>query len=171
VALDVDVRELTRSVDSVTVCLTKGLSAPVGAVLAGSHEFIGRARNIRRAFGGNMRQAGIIAAPGLVALRTMVDRMAEDHANARFLAEQIASIEGLRLNLDSVQTNMAYVDVSGLGTDSTTFAEHLHTRGARGLPIGPANIRFVTYRGITRPDVERAAVIIRETVEAKPWDQ
>jgi len=170
VALGVDVQELTRSVDSVTVCLSKGLSAPVGAVLAGSNEFIDRARNIRRALGGNMRQAGIIAAPGLIALRSLVDRMAEDHANARFLAEEIAGIEGLRIDLDSAQSNMAYVDVSGLGIDSTTFAEHLHDRGARGLPIGSVNIRFVAYRGITRADVERAAIIIRETVAARPWD-
>ena len=169
VALGVDVRELVRSVDSVSICLSKGLSAPVGSLLIGDGKFLGRARKIRRALGGNMRQAGIIAAPGLVALRSMVDRLAEDHTNARFFAEQIATIDGLYVNLDAVQTNMVYVDVSDLGIDAATFAEHLQKRGVRGLPGPATRIRFVTYRGITRKDVERAAAVIRDTVAATPW--
>lgn len=169
VALGVDVRTLTRSVDSVCFCLSKGLSAPVGSLLAGSRDFIARARLVRRALGGNMRQAGIIAAPGLVALRTMVDRLAEDHRNARILGEALAKIEGLSVNLESVQTNMVRVDVRGLGIDGATFAKHLHARGVRGLPDLGTGIRFVTYRGITREDVERAVEIIRETVAARPW--
>jgi threonine aldolase len=169
VKLGIDVRELTRSVDSVALCLSKGLSAPVGSVLVGSKPFIDRARAIRRALGGTMRQAGIIAAPGLIALRTMVDRLAEDHANARYLGEQLATIEGLGVNLDSVQTNMVYVDVSPLGIDAATFGKHITARGVSGLLATPTGVRFVTYRNVSREDVERAAVIIRETVAARPW--
>lgn len=168
-ALDVDVSTLVRSVDSVSICLSKGLSAPVGSLLAGGAEFIQRARRIRRAFGGNMRQAGIIAAPGLVALQTMIDRLVEDHAHARFLGQQIMDIAGLGVSLETVQTNMVYVDVSGLGIDAATFADHLHKRGVRGSPNMATGIRFVTYRGITRKDVERAAMVVRETVAARPW--
>ena len=169
VKLGIDVKDLTRSVDSVALCLSKGLSAPVGSVLVGSKPFINRARAIRRALGGTMRQAGIIAAPGLIALRTMVDRLTEDHAHARYLGEQLATIEGLGVNLESVQTNMVYVDVSALGIDAATFGKHITAHGVSGLPTTPAGIRFVTYRNITRADVEQAAVLIRETVAARPW--
>ena len=169
VALGVQVRELARSADSVSVCLSKGLSAPLGSLLMGTAEFITRARSIRRAMGGNMRQAGIIAGPGLVALRHMVDRLEKDHANAHFLGERIAGIDGLQVDLEAVQTNMVYVDVSALEIDAATFANHLQERGVRGLPNPTTRIRFVTYRGITRGDVERAATIIHETVSAAPW--
>lgn len=169
VKLDVDAKELTRSVDSVALCLSKGLSAPVGSLLVGSKTFIDRARSIRRAIGGTMRQAGIIAAPGLISLRTMVDRLAEDHANARYLGEKLAQVDGLNVDLESVQTNMAYVDVSRLGITAAEFGKHITARGVSGLPVAPAGIRFVTYRNITRADVERAAVIIQDTVAARPW--
>jgi len=95
VALGVDVRELTRSVDSVSVCLSKGLSAPVGSLVAGTKAFVDRANRVRRSLGGAMRQAGIIAAPGLVALRTMIPRLQEDHDNARRFAERVAALRGL----------------------------------------------------------------------------
>ena len=169
VALDADVKALTRSVDSVSVCLSKGLSAPIGSLLVGGAEFIQRARGIRRALGGNMRQAGLVAAPGLIALRTMIGRMAEDHANARVLGQQIADISGLRVNLEAVQTNMVYVDVADLGINAELFAEHLHKRGARGLPDLATGMRFVTYRGITQKDVEQTAMIIRQTIAEAPW--
>lgn len=169
VALKVDTCTLTRSVDSVSVCLSKGLSAPVGSLLAGTRSFIERARKIRRALGGTMRQAGIIAAPGLIALRTMVARLAEDHENARVLATSLASVPGLSINLESVQTDIVNVDVKDLGIDAATFARHLDTRGVRGLASMGTIIRFVTYRNITRSDVEQAAVTIREMVAAHPW--
>jgi threonine aldolase len=169
VALGVGVQELARSVDSVCVCLSKGLSAPLGSLLMGNREFIGRARRVRRALGGNLRQAGIIAGPGLVALRTMVDRLAEDHANARLLAQQIATVDGLHVDMEAVQSNMVYADVAALGIDAVTFGEHLRQRGVRGLPGLTTRIRFVTYRGVTPNDVERAAAIIRDTVVAAPW--
>jgi threonine aldolase len=169
VALGVSVRKVARQADSVSVCLSKGLSAPVGSLLAGSREFIGRARRIRRALGGTMRQAGIIAAPGLVALRTMVARLAEDHANARRLGEALAEVPGLGVDLATVQSNMVNVDVTALGIDAAAFAQCLDGAGVRGLPGMGSVIRFVTYRGITRDDIERAIVTVREVVAARPW--
>jgi threonine aldolase len=169
VALGVDARALTRSADSVSVCLSKGLSAPVGSLLAGSRFFIERARKVRRALGGTMRQAGIIAAPGLVALRTMVPRLAEDHENARFLASGLSVIPGLTINMESVQTDIVNVDVKDLGIDAATFARWLDARGVRGLPGIGTTVRFVTYRGITRSDVAQAAAVVRQMVAERPW--
>ena len=171
VALKVDARVLTRSVDSVSVCLSKGLSAPVGSLLAGRKPFIERARKVRRALGGTMRQAGIIAAPGLVALRTMIPRLAEDHEHARLLATSVAAIPGLSIDLESVQTDIVNVDVKDLCGDAATFARHLDARGVRGLPGAGTIIRFVTYRNITRADVERAAIVIRDLAVERPWER
>ena len=147
----------------------KGLSAPVGSLLAGNRSFIEKARKVRRAFGGAMRQAGIIAAPGLVALRTMIDRLAEDHENARMLAHSLALVPGLAIDLESVQTDIVNVDVAGLGIDAATFARYLDACGVRGLPGMGTMLRFVTYRGITRSDVERAATTIHGLVSEQPW--
>jgi len=169
VALDVDVRDLTRSVDSVSLCLSKGLSAPIGSLLAGSRAFIERAAKVRRSLGGAMRQAGIIAAPGLVALRTMIARLREDHEHARFLAEEMAKVPGLGVDLSTVQTNIVNVDVRGLGIDAATFAAHLREMGVRGLPGMATNVRFVTYRNISRQDVEQAAQAVRTLVSTHPW--
>jgi threonine aldolase len=169
VALGVDVRQFTRSVDTVSVCLSKGLSAPIGSVLAGSDAFISRARRVRKSFGGAMRQAGVIAAPGLVALRTMVGRLKEDHEHAALLAASISDVPGLSIDLGTVQTNIVNVDVGGLGIDASIFATDLGDRGVRGLP-GLGNIlRFVTYRNISRADVVEAARIIREVATERPW--
>ncbi|HNV02885.1 MAG TPA: GntG family PLP-dependent aldolase [Vicinamibacterales bacterium] len=169
VALGVDARELTRSVDSVSVCLSKGLSAPIGSLLAGPKAFIERANRVRRAFGGAMRQAGILAAPGLVALRTMIPRLAEDHDNARRFARAVAGVPGLSVDLSAVQSNIVHVDVGGLGIEAAAFAAHLREWGVRGLPGMGSSMRFVTYRGITRADVEEAARVAAALVEARPW--
>jgi len=169
VALSVDAHEIAHSVDSVSFCLSKGLSAPVGSVLAGSSAFIERAGKIRRSFGAAMRQAGVIAAPGLVALRSMIGRLAEDHDNARVLAQAVASITGLHVDLHAVQSNIVNVDVKALGIDAATFAVHLREKGVRGLPGMGSVIRFVTYRGITRADIEFAIGVVRATVAARPW--
>ena len=171
VALDVDPRDLTHDVDSVSICLSKGLSAPVGSLLAGSAAFIGRARKVRNSLGGAMRQGGIVAAPGLYALRHMVDRLAEDHENAEYLAHVMAQVPGLRVDLTTVQTNIVNLDVSGLGLDGATFAAHLQDRGVRALPGMGQTVRFVTYRGISRRDVERAGEAIRSVVADHPWSK
>ena len=170
VALGVDARELTRSVDSVSVCLSKGLSAPVGSLVAGTKPFIERANRVRRSLGGAMRQAGIIAAPGLVALRTMIPRLSEDHDNARAFAERVAAVDGIGVDLSTVQTNIVNVDVRGLGTGAAVFAQHLRDRGVRGLPGMGTTVRFVTYRGITRSDVNAAVDAIAALAAARPWN-
>ena len=169
VALGVEARELVRSVDTVSFCLSKGLSAPVGSVLAGSKAFIERAGKVRRSFGAAMRQAGVIAAPGLVALRSMIGRLAEDHDNARVFAEALAAIPGLHVDLTAVQSNIVNLDVKGLGIDAATFAAHLREQDVRGLPGMGSVVRFVTYRGITRPDIERAIEAVSKTAAARPW--
>jgi threonine aldolase len=162
VALGADAARLCASADSVSVCLSKGLSAPVGSLLAGRGEFIDRARKVRRALGGTMRQAGIIAAPGLVALKTMIPRLAEDHANARILAERLATIPGLAVDLHAVHTNIVNLDVAGLGIDAATFVKNLDAHGVRTLAGLGTIVRFVTYRGITWDDVERAAAVVQD---------
>jgi threonine aldolase len=124
---------------------------------------------VRRAMGGTLRQAGIIAAPGILALQTLIERLAEDHAHARLFAEEVATIDGLYVDLDSVQSNIINLDVSGLGLDAATFASHLDPLGVLGLPGMGHVVRFVTYRGISRPDIERSLSVIREMVGAKPW--
>jgi len=169
VTLGVDAAEIAAPADSVSFCLSKGLSAPVGSLLCGSAAFIARARAVRRALGGTLRQGGIIAAPGLVAMRTMIDRLAEDHANARLFADKVAGIDGLSVDLRSVQSNIVNVDVKALGIDAATFACHLDAREVRGLPGIGTVVRFVTYRGITRGDVERAAEAIADLAAARPW--
>jgi threonine aldolase len=170
VALGVDAREITQHADTVCFCLSKGLSAPIGSVLTGPRAFIDRARMVRRAMGGTLRQAGIIAAPGLVALQGMVDRLVEDHANARNLAEGLAGLEGLAVDLTSVQSNIVNLEVKGLGIDAATFACHLEERGVRGLPGLGSVVRFVTYPGITAADIDGALSAIEEMVAAAPWE-
>src|SRR3990170_2509495 len=153
VALGVDVQALGRDADSVMFCVSKGLSAPVGSLLCGGAEFIARARRTRKYLGGGMRQAGVIAAAGIVALETMVDRLAEDHHHARLLAQRLAEIPGLRVDLATVQTNIVMVEVA----DAPTIARRLADRGVRVFLLSPTRMRMVTHRHIGMPEVERAA--------------
>ena len=169
VALGVEAATLTQHADTVSFCLSKGLSAPIGSVLTGPRDFIARARMVRRAMGGTLRQAGIIAAPGLIALRTLVGRLAEDHANARIFAEGVAAMEGLSVDLGSVQSNIINLDVAALGIDAEAFAFHLDPLGVRGLPGMGTVVRFVTYRNISREEIQQSLSVIGELVEARPW--
>jgi len=162
IALNIEPTILTKDVDSVMFCLSKGLSAPVGSLLAGSREFIQKARKNRKMLGGGMRQAGILAAAGIIALEKMVERLKEDHKNARILGEGLAKIEGIKVDLETVQTNMVYFDVKELvkelGIDTNQFLEKLVDEfGIRGdveTPIqDPTEIRFVTHRGISEEDI------------------
>ncbi len=166
VALGVDVRELTRSVDSVSFCLSKGLSAPVGSAVCGSNEFIAEARRTRKVLGGGMRQAGVLAAAGIVALEEMVERLAEDHANARRLAEGIAQIEGLAVDLGAVQTNILYFDLVSDKVDVQTFLTRLGEKGIKLLCIGGARrFRVVTHYGIEAEDIDMTLAAMREVME------
>lgn len=160
VALGVPVTELTRHTDTISFCLSKGLSAPVGSLLCGPREFIAEARRNRKAVGGGMRQAGILAAAGIVALETMVDRLAEDHANARYLAENLADIPGIDLDPTRVKTNIVY-----FGLQDRLTAKELAERLAReGILIGPVaekRIRVVTHHGIERADIDATLAAIK----------
>ena len=152
VALGVDVKELARYADSVQICLSKGLAAPVGSIVVGTEEFIEGARKYRKMLGGGMRQAGIIAAPGIIALTRMVDRLAEDHENAKLLAEGLSQIRGIRV-LYPVKTNMVYINVSGLGWTGRGWVEACAKLGwkSRGRST---TIRLCTHYGIEREDIE-----------------
>jgi len=152
VALSVDVKELTRYSDSVQICLSKGLAAPVGSIVAGTKEFIESARKHRKMLGGGMRQAGIIAAPGIIALTKMVDRLAEDHDNAKLLAEGLNQIEGIEV-LYPVKTNMVYIEVSGLGWTGREWGEACAKLGWRSRGRSPT-IRLCTHYGIEREDIQ-----------------
>lgn len=165
VALGVDVKKLVHHSDSVTFCLSKGLSAPVGSVLVGKQTFIERARKVRKMLGGGMRQAGVLAAAGIIALEKMVDRLADDHANARTIAEELAQIKGIEINLNTVQTNMIYCDVSQLKISVSELVELLKNKGILVLPVPPDKIRLVTNRHVSRDDARRAIEIIRVVVE------
>jgi threonine aldolase len=165
VALNLDVKELTKHVDSVMFCLSKGLSAPIGSLVVGDEAFIERARKWRKVLGGGMRQAGVIAAPGIIALERMVDRLTEDHENARVLAEGLARIPGVSINLETVQTNIVRYDIAGLGMDSTEYVSRLSAYGI--LTSGSdTRIRMVTHRLISREDITYTLQVIEKLATA-----
>jgi threonine aldolase len=172
VALKVNVREFTRHVDNLMFCLSKGLSCPIGSVIVGSEEFIGRAKKVRKILGGGMRQAGIIAAPGIIALEKMIDRLQDDHKNARFLAERLAGIDGIDVDLRTVQTNIIMFNIKALKVGGDVFVGRLRERGVLALNLGKTRIRMVTHRGIEREDVEMAVATIEGvTKEAKSGER
>lgn len=154
VALGISVERYARVVDSISFCLSKSLAAPVGSLLVGSEEYIERARKMRKMLGGGMRQAGIIAAPGIVALTKMVSRLEEDHRHARSLAIGLNEMEGLSIDMESVQTNIVVVDVSGTGMDSSSFASMAAERGVLVSLFGPRTVRLVTHHGISGEEIE-----------------
>jgi len=165
VALKTDVRDFTRHVDNLMFCLSKGLSCPIGSIIVGTEEFIEKARKIRKMLGGGMRQAGVIAAPGIIALEKMISRLEEDHKNARVLAEGLAMIDGIKINLRSVQTNIVLFDISGLSIDAEKFIEILRKHNVLALEFGRTKIRMVTHRGIEREDVEAVLTVIEDVVK------
>ena len=165
VALGVDVRELVRHADSVGFCLSKGLSAPVGSVLCGSSDFIRRARRNRKVVGGGMRQAGIIAAAGVVALEQMVDRLADDHANARRLAAGLAAIPGIGLDPARVQSNIVIFDLLDGAPEPAEFSRQLAGRGVKMSLVGGRQVRAVTHHGIEAAHIEQALAAVAQAME------
>jgi threonine aldolase len=164
-ALGKPVSDITKKFDSVMFCLSKGLGAPVGSMLVGSQDFIDQARKYRKALGGGMRQAGILAAAGLIALEKMPARLHEDHANAKYLATELAKLSGLKIELKSVQTNILIVDISGTCIGANDFTRRL---AEKGLLIGSVNneiVRFVTHMDADRDGCERAVEIVREVLK------
>ncbi len=153
VAQNLDPREFTRNVDTLMFCLSKGLSAPIGSLVCGSQDFIDRARRCRKMLGGGMRQAGVIAAAGIIAVEKMVDRLRDDHENAKILATGLAKL-GFSLDLSSVHTNILIYDVTVLGLDAETWVSRMGECGVKFSAVDTKRVRMVTHRGIEREDVE-----------------
>jgi threonine aldolase len=162
--LGIPVAELTRGFDTVMFCLSKALCAPVGSMLVGSRELIERARIYRKALGGGMRQAGILAAAGLIALEEMPKRLHEDHANARLLAERLADLREVDIELASVQTNIVIFNLRSV--DPGTLIARLNRRGVLTSAMG-TSIRLVTHHDVSRDDCELAAEILAEEIEKR----
>jgi threonine aldolase len=163
VALGVDPQELVKEADSATFCLSKNLACPFGSLIVGDREFIERARRNRQMVGGGMRQAGIMAAAGIVALQTMIDRLSEDHANARVLAEGLFEL-GLEIDMEAVQTNMVFLEVPSEMTEAREFVQDLGDLGVRVNPPAGRRVRMVTHYGITREDVEYTIQAARKAI-------
>ena len=166
VAAGIPASEWARDADSVVFCLSKGLSCPLGSVVVGDAEFIERARHSRKRIGGGMRQAGIIAACGIVALESMIDRLAEDHANAKLLAQGLSEVPGLRVDLDKVETNMVYVDHSATGLSTDEVLARVKSAGVLASGSPPKRVRLVTHRHIDRPAIAEAVKRIASAVFA-----
>lgn len=150
--------------DSVSVCLSKGLGAPIGSVLSGSRDYITRARRTRKMFGGGMRQVGILAAAGIYALEHNIPRLAEDHANARELAEALNRMPGLTVNLKAAQTNIVAVEIDPAKMTVAEFVAGLAAKGVLCIPFGPTRARFVTHLDASAADCRAAAAAVGEVV-------
>lgn len=163
-ALGVGIDAVCAGFDSVSICLSKGLAAPAGTVLLGSREFIDRAHRYRKLLGGGMRQAGILAAAGIVALETMTGRLGEDHERARRLATGLAGLPGIVVDLESVQTNMVYLQIE----DAPAAVEELARNGVLANAMGETAIRLVTHYEIADEDVERVLEVFTRLGEKQP---
>jgi threonine aldolase len=159
----VDVAEVCAPFDTVSICLSKGLGAPVGTVLLGSADFIARAHRYRKILGGGMRQAGVIAAAGVVALETMVERLPEDHMRARWLAERVHALPGVSLDLTTAQTNMVRFEID----DAPGLVQEMAALGVRANARGSSVVRLVTHHQITDEQLERASTVIAELIERR----
>ena len=164
VALGVPAADIAACADTVTFCLSKGLACPIGSIFCGSREDVEQAKRWRKRLGGGMRQVGVLAAAGLIALDKMVDRLAEDHANARTLAEGLSEMSGVTCDLDRVQTNLVYFDLTKM--TAPRFTDECAKRGLLSDWSGPRRVRFVTHYGIEAADVQEALRICEEVLTA-----
>lgn len=163
-ALDVPVDELADAADSVSFCLSKGLAAPVGSVVCGRQSFINRARRARKVLGGGMRQAGIVAAAGIVALTEMTNRLTDDHVNARRLAEGLASLQDITVEPAAVRTNIVFFEIMREDFTAELLAGALSIEGIRVLPTGSKRLRAVTHYHISAQDIDHALGVIRKVL-------
>jgi len=164
VATGVDAKELAACADTLTFCLSKGLGAPVGSLFCGPAENVAEAKRWRKMLGGGMREIGMLAAAGLYALENMVDRLADDHANARTLAEGLAEMDGVRLDLARVQTNLVIFELERM--DPEAFVLECDRRGIKGATISRTQVRFVTHYGIESADVQQTLKVVSEVLAA-----
>lgn len=161
-ATGISVKEYAQYCDSISVCFSKGLGAPIGSAVAGTKEFIVEAHRLRKLYGGGMRQVGILAAGALYALEHNLQRLNEDHENARFLAQKLLEIPGIRLDLDSVQTNIVIFDIKDTGRSVPEIIEGLKNRGVLVVPFGHTTLRAVTHLNVSRQDIEKALVVFND---------
>lgn len=164
VALGVKASDIAATADTVTFCLSKGLACPVGSIFCGSEEDVEEARRWRKRLGGGMRQVGVLAAAGLIALDHMVDRLAEDHANARTLAEGLSELPGVRCDLSRVQTNLVFFDLDSMPVER--FTDECARRGLLSDPVSARRMRFVTHYGIEARHIQDALKICEEVLSA-----
>lgn len=162
-ALNISLAEIAKPFDTMSLCLSKGLAAPVGSVILGSTEFITKAHRYRKMLGGGMRQAGILAAAGIVALRDMRDRMVEDHERARELAKGLIDIEGISVDMDTIQTNMVYFNIE----DAAEIADAMKNRGVLCNALSKDSIRLVTHYHISDDDIKKTIQVIDDVVERR----
>lgn len=158
-ALGASVTDFTQYCDTVQVCLSKGLGAPVGSILAGNSEFITKARKWRKRLGGGLRQAGLIAAPAYVALTTMRERLIEDHHLAKSLSDALRNINGIQV-VNEVETNIVVVDVANLQMSSQAFVNELEKQGVLAVTFGPTSVRFTTHHQVNKQDIERTIDLV-----------
>ncbi|KUO97213.1 low-specificity L-threonine aldolase [Ferroacidibacillus organovorans] len=166
VASGVAVCDFAAAVDTVQVCLSKGLGAPIGSILAGPRDWIERARKWRKALGGGMRQAGVIAAPGLLALNTMVERLADDHRRAKRLAEGLAQIPGISIRPEDVETNIVIADIAGLSVGMADFLHRLANEGVLATDFSETTVRFVTHVDVDDVAIEATLRAVSRCVSA-----
>jgi len=166
VALGVAPDKLAAEADSVSFCLSKGLAAPVGSVVCGSRNFIARARRARKVVGGGMRQAGVLAAAGIVALTDMVDRLADDHANARKLAQGLAKLPGISIHLSQINSNIVFFELARDDMTAEQLVKMLNDKGVRMLPVGVGRIRAVTHYHITSEDIDYTLGVCSKVMKA-----
>jgi len=165
VALGVDAKELTQYCDSVMVCLSKGLCAPVGSVLCGSKEFIEKARRNRQLLGGGMRQAGFVAACGIIALEKMVDRLRDDHANAKYMAERLNKMKGVRVLMDNVDVNMVFFKLDKPKEFIYALPGKMLDHGIKMAGEEGGLLRFITNNDVSRSDVERVCDVFEKILK------
>lgn len=164
-ALSVDAKEVAKYADSVMFCLSKGLCSPVGSMLCGTREFIEKARRMRKILGGGMRQAGVIAAPGIISLEKMTKRLQEDHDNAKYLAKKLLEFPFIELNIDNVQINMVFFRIKKDDLDTDKFTEFMLENGVKINPEEDNNYRFVTTNDMDRDDIDRVLDLMGEYLE------
>jgi len=164
VALDIEVKYMVENVDSVMFALTKGLSAPFGAILAGDKKFIEKARWIKQRLGGGFRQAGFMAAPAIVALEQMIPRLKEDNENAKILGEKLSNIEGLDVNLDNIHTSILTGSVKRLSINIDEFLDKLNENKIKAKKISDYSFRMVTHLGIGKQEIEKVVKTVKEII-------
>lgn len=165
IALKTSVAALCEKIDAVAVCLSKALACPIGSMLCGPRDFIAEARRMRQMLGGGWRQAGIVAAAGLVAFEDMIDRLAEDHEHARMLAKGLHDL-GLMIDMNQVQTNVIHIGLNHLGLQAEAFCQALERCGVKAKPVGKAEVRMITHKDLAEAMIPQVLEAVKKALKA-----